>query len=132
DLAGAAGVPYRVGREGREEFGESFAGIHYMDWKTGRQIMTADTGEPSPAIQAFCARSIFTDDPQKRVPIEKPSTYEQHLPDLLPLLDDIASGRARLWPGTPLPGRKYQMNGDIEALTSLNCPGVSWTWPEAN
>ena len=23
------------------------------------------------------------------------------------------------------------MNGSIEALTSLNCPGVSWTWPEA-
>ena len=49
DLAGAAGVPSRVGREGREEFGEPFAGIHYMDWKTGKQIQTADTGEPSPA-----------------------------------------------------------------------------------
>jgi hypothetical protein len=23
------------------------------------------------------------------------------------------------------------MNGNIEAATSLNCPGVSWTWPEA-
>jgi hypothetical protein len=23
------------------------------------------------------------------------------------------------------------MNGSIEALTSLNCPGVSWAWPEA-
>jgi hypothetical protein len=132
DLAGAAGVPYRVGREGRDEFGESFAGIHYMDWKAGKQIQTADTGEPSPAIQAFCARSIFTDDPEKRVPIEKPATYEQHLPDFLPLLGDIATGRWRQGPGHPLPRRKYQMNGDIEALTSLNCPGVSWTWPEAN
>jgi hypothetical protein len=24
------------------------------------------------------------------------------------------------------------MNGEIEGLTSLNCPGVSWSWPEAN
>ena len=63
DLAAAAGVPYRVGREGRDEFGESLAGIHYMNWKTGQQILTPDTGEPSLAIQAFCARSIFTDDP---------------------------------------------------------------------
>lgn len=132
DLAAAANVPYRVGREGRDEFGESLAGIHYMDWKTGKQIQTADTGEPSPAIQAFCARSIFTDDPDKRVPIEKPATYEMHLPDFLPLLDDFAAGRAKVGPGQPLPNRKWQMNGNIEALTSLNCPGVSWTWPEAS
>jgi len=87
--------------------------------------------EPSPAIQAYCARSIFTDDPGKKIPVEKPATYEQHLPDFLPLLEDFASGRQKgIW-GTPLPRRKIQVNGDIEALTSLNCPGVSWTWPEA-
>jgi hypothetical protein len=132
DLAGAAKVPYRVGREGRQEYGEPFAGIHYMNWRTGRQIPTPDTGEPSPAIQAFCARSIFTDDPEQRIPIEKPATYEEHLQDYLPLLDDFASGRVKSWSwGTPLPRRKYQMNGDIEALTSLNCPGVNWAWPEA-
>src|SRR4030095_1890600 len=106
--------------------------IHYMHGKTGNQILTPDTGEASPAIQAFCARSIFTDDPEKKIPIEKPVTYEQHLPDFLPLLDEFASGRQKgIW-GTPLPRRKIQVNGDIEALTSLNCPGVSWTWPEAN
>lgn len=132
DLAAAAKVPYRVGREGRDEFGESFAGIHYMNWKEGRQIATPDTGEPSPAIQAFCARSIFTTDPEKLVPFEKPATYEQHLPDLLPLLEDFASERIkRVGLGTALPGRKFQANGSIEGMTSLNCPGVSWAWPEA-
>lgn len=132
DLAAMAGVPFRVGRESKAEFGESKAGIHYMNWKKGEQILTPDTGEASPAIQAFCARSIFTTDPDKRVPLEMPATYEQHLPDLLPLLDDFASKRIRGRSlGTPLPGRKFQLNGSIEALTSLNCPGVSWTWPEA-
>ena len=104
DLAARADVPYRVGREGRDEYGESKAGIHYMNWRTGRQILTADTGEPSIAIQAFCARSIFTDDPAHRIPIEKPATYEQHLPDFLPLIDDFKSGRVRRWgcdPGWP-------------------------------
>jgi len=72
DLAAAAKVPYRVGREGRDEFGESLAGVHYMNWKTGKQIVTADSGEPSPAIQAFCARSIFTDDPDKLVRSRSP------------------------------------------------------------
>jgi hypothetical protein len=132
DLAGAAKVPYRVGREGRDEYGEPSAGIHYMNWRTGAKIPTPDTGEPSLAIQAFCARSIFTDDPGERVVITKPATYEQHLQDFIPLLDDFASGRVKTWGwGTPLPRRKYQMNGDIEALTSLNCPGVNWTWPQA-
>jgi len=125
-------VPYRVGREGRDEHGESLAGIHYMDWKQGRQIQTPDTGEPSAAIQAFCARSIFTSDPAKLVPFEKPDTYEQHLPDLLPLLDDFATRRVtQRGLGTPLPRQKFQLNGSIDQLTSLNCPGVSWSWPEA-
>ena len=132
DLAAAANVPYRVGREGIEEHEESRAGIHYMNWKTGEQILTPDTGEPSPAIQAYCARSIFTTDPNKIVPIEKPATYEQHLQDFLPLLDDFATGRIqRLGLGTPLPNKKYQLNGSIDRLTSLNCPGISWSWPEA-
>jgi hypothetical protein len=133
DLAARADVPYRVGREGRDEYGESKAGIHYMNWRTGEQIMTADTGEPSIAIQAFCARSIFTDDPEHRVPIEKPATYDEHLPDYLPLIDDFKSGRLRGWGwGTRLPRRKYQMNGNIAGLTSLNCPGVNWGYPEAD
>ncbi|MHB8902981.1 MAG: FAD-dependent oxidoreductase [Thermoguttaceae bacterium] len=133
DLAATAKVPYRVGREGRQEYGESKAGIHYMDWKKGQQILTADTGEPSIAIQAFCARSIFTDDPEHRVPIDKPETYEEHLPDYLPLLDDFKTGRKRSFGyGTPMPRRKYQMNGSITDLTSLNCPGVNWGYPEAD
>lgn len=133
DLAARAKVPYRVGREGRDEYGESKAGIHYMNWRTGQQIQTADTGEPSIAIQAFCTRSIFTDDPAHRIPIEKPATYDEHLQDYLPLIDDFKSGRRRGWGwGTPLPHRKYQMNGDIEGLTSLNCPGANWGYPEAD
>lgn len=132
DLAAAAKVPYRVGREARDEFDEPLAGIQYMNFRTGKQIVTRDTGEASPAIQAFCARCIFTDDEAQRVPIEKPASYDQHLPDYLPLLDDFKSGRITRWgSGAKLPGRKVEANGHIEWLTSLNCPGISWTWPEA-
>jgi ribulose 1,5-bisphosphate synthetase/thiazole synthase len=132
DLAAAAKVPYRIGREGRDEHGESLAGIHYMNWRSGKQIATPDTGEPSPAIQSYCARSIFTDDEKKRLPIEKPATYEEHLGDYLPLLDDFREGRVKRWSGgATLPGRKFEMNGMIEWRTSFNCPGVSWNWPDA-
>ena len=133
DLAANADVPYRVGREGRDEYGESKAGIHYMNWRTGEQILTADTGEPSLGIQAFCARSIFTTDPEHRIPIERPETYEQHLPDYLPLIEDYKTGRKRSYGyGTRMPRSKYQMNGSITGLTSLNCPGINWGYPEAD
>lgn len=133
DLAAAAKVPYRVGREAKAEHGESLAGIHYMNFRTGQQILTPDSGEASPAIQAFCARSIFTDDANKRVPIEKPATYDQHFQDYLPLIEDFNSGRIKRWVGgTTMPGRKFEMNGHIEWHTSFNCPGISWTWPEAD
>ena len=91
DLAAAAKVPYRVGRESKAGHCEPFAGIHHMNWRTGQQIMTPDTGEASPAIQAFCARSIFTDDPAQRVSIDKPASYAEHLPDYLPLIEDFAA-----------------------------------------
>ncbi len=133
DLAAKANVDYRVGREGRDEYGESKAGIHYMNWRTGQQIMTPDTGEPSIAIQAFCTRSIFTDDPKHRAAIDKPESYDEHLMDLLPLREDFHSGRLKTWGrGTTLPRSKYQMNGSIVGLTSTNCPGVNWGYPEAD
>lgn len=59
DLAATAKVPYRVGRESKAEYGEPFAGIHYMNWRTGKQVITPDTWEASPAIQAFLREIDF-------------------------------------------------------------------------
>lgn len=132
DLAACAKVPYRVSREGCDEYGESLAGIHYMNTHTGKRILTPDSGESSPAIQAYCARAVFTDDPKHLVPIEKPDTYEQHLEDYLPLLLDFKQRRVTSWGlGARLARHKYEQNGRIDALTSINCPGISWAWPEA-
>ncbi|MGC3972236.1 MAG: FAD-dependent oxidoreductase [Pirellulales bacterium] len=67
------------------------------------------------------------------MPIEKPATYDLHEVDYLPLLGDFASGRQKSWSrGTALPNRKFQQNGGIDRATSLNLPGVSWAWPEAD
>lgn len=135
DLAAAAGASYRVGREAAAEHGESLAGIRYVDWRRGCELAVAESGDASPAIQAFCARCILTDDPDHLVPIARPASYERHLPDYLPLLDDAASGRVTrlgaIMGCCRLPNRKLEINGHIEALTSLNCPGVSWEYPEA-
>ena len=48
DFAAAAGVAYRVGREGRGQYDERYAGVIYHDWRYHRQeILTQSTGEPS-------------------------------------------------------------------------------------
>lgn len=135
DLAAAAKVPYRVGRESRGEHGEPLAGIHYMDWRTQREIKTAESGEASVAIQSYCARCIVTSDPKHRLPIDRPPSYEEHLPNYLPLIEDYRKGRLTtihptFW-GCPMPRRKMEINGNIESWTSINCPGVSWAYPEA-
>lgn len=132
DLAAAAGVPYRVGRESREAHGEPLAGIVYQDWRNQTFIPTADSGEASPAIQAFCARSILTDDPERRVGIERPAAYEAHRVELERMLEDFPGQNPAEWgPGTPLPRRKFELNGSIIHRTSINLPGTNYGWPEA-
>ncbi len=133
DLAAEAKVPYRVGRESAAEFNEPLAGIRYVNFHTGEVVPTADTGDASPYIQAYCARCVFTTDPAKLVPFTKPDTYEQHLPDLLPLIEDFNSNRIHNRNlGSALHRSKWELNGSIDQLTSLDCPGMNFDWPEAD
>ena len=132
DLAAAAGVPFRVGREPEDEFGESLAGIRYIDWRTGKELRVPETGSASRGIQAYCARCIFTTDTKNLVPIRKPANYDQHLMDLMPLGMDFATGRLQMRTyGKEMANYKWELNGSINQPTSLNCPGVNWEWPEA-
>jgi len=135
DLAAKSGVPYRVGREGREEYGEEFAGVIYQDWKTGERLPQS-TGEPHPGIQAYCMRMSLTDDRSRWLPIPRPEHYEEHVPDYLPILDDIERGWVRgfghVVTGSRIPNHKRDANGHIEALTSFNGPGRNWEYSDAD
>lgn len=137
DLAAMAGVGYRVGREGRDEFGEKYAGVIYYDWRAHRQaIHPASTGEASENIQANCFRVTLTDDPATRIPFERPESYNDFLPLYRTLATDCANGRVRflsevLWLNR-LANRKYCVNGHIEALTSLDLAAYSPIWPVAS
>jgi hypothetical protein len=133
DFAAAAGVACRVGREGRREYDEQFAGVIYYDWRHHRrEILPQSTGEPSPFIQANCFRLTVSGDPSKRLPIPKPDGYAELRAYYRDLLDDFASGRARflrdiLWL-TPLANEKYCINGHVEALTSMDLAEHSAEW----
>lgn len=101
DLAAVAKVPYRVGRESREEFGEPHAGVIFMTpsktaptpelarvaelhhrlklrkfdgFQTIR--MPESTGEGDGHVQAFNYRTTLSSDPENRLPVEKPANYD--------------------------------------------------------
>lgn len=95
DLMAAAGVPYRLGREGQDEFDESLAGVALnADEFSGispyrvaddpgsgllpiieSTIERSDIGSPSPDIQAYCFRLCMSDDPMNQVPFSQPKGY---------------------------------------------------------
>jgi hypothetical protein len=137
DLAAAAGVPCRVGREGRGEYGERFAGVIYYDWRAHRQqILPESTGEPSDLPQAYCFRVTLSDDPARRIPFPRPQSYADFRTAYCRgLLSDLETGRVRflreiLWL-IPHANRKHNLNGHIEALTSTNLAEVNRDWSAA-
>lgn len=142
DLAALAKVPYRVGRESREEFGEPHAGVIFMkpvslapDAESaalterhdalnlrrfsGWQIMLPQsTGAADGAVQACNYRTPLVTDPANRVPIQKPANYD---PYYLKTLE--------VYSGVPfIPNGKFGWNRP--QLIGLQTPYVEADWPE--
>lgn len=90
DLIAAAGVPYSLGREGKQEYDEPYAGQVYKLWLGGRQE-EGSTNLADNAVQAYNYRLCLTTDTANRLPIPKPADY--HREEYLSLVEDVLSGR---------------------------------------
>lgn len=152
DLLAAAGAPFRVGREPRDEFREPHAGkiftryeegpsgpaypyeavhgfinLKPFDLCTGR-IFPGSTGEGDRAIQAYNFRLALTRDPVNRVPIPKPVRYRRE--DFLGLLQDERESL-----GTPYPVKSKWLLDDIRAFKFRNhrtIPNGKVSWNHGN
>ena len=133
DLAAASGVPYHVGREGADEFGEPFAGRLYKHWAGPKSDNSTGLGDN--AVQAYNYRMPLTNLPENRVPFTRPANYNRN--EYLSLIDDVITGRhtgvemiyvtdedrleneSRIEEGLPpyIPGGYDQLNG-IGRLTN--------------
>ncbi|HYF33962.1 MAG TPA: FAD-dependent oxidoreductase [Prosthecobacter sp.] len=122
DLMAKAGVKYRVGREGRNEYGESLA-------------PEAADGQ----LQAYNFRFCATDDPANRVPMAAPPGYDRaEFVAVLPILARGGIDRVFGYPSrcivkaqTPaLPNNKYDINDVSRGLVRLSMPGHNLGWPE--
>ena len=124
DLMAAAGVPYRVGREGRSDYGESLA------------PESADG-----AVQGYNFRLIVTRDQDNRVPPERPPGYrrEDYLA-VLPLLaeEKIATVFCDQQGGIykahlpALPNAKHDVNDVSRGLVRLSLPDANDAWPDGD
>ena len=88
DLGAAAGVPYRVGREGKDEFNEPGAGRVYKYW--GGPEGEGSTFQGDNAVQAYNYRLCLTNDPNNRVLFKKPENYNRE--EYASIVEDVYSG----------------------------------------
>ena len=132
DLAALAGVPYRVGREDRNEYGEPHAGrifsrriiapggkgTYPQETRVGalnlrpfqavtQEIYAGSTGEGDDKVQAYHYRLCLTNQPNNRRAIEKPANYNR---DLIASLYDPYRTLARGKPNSPNQKRFWFQN----------------------
>jgi hypothetical protein len=145
DLMAAAGVSWTIGREGRDEYGESLAGKQYPKAKmpiSGLDdevqllplVTTSDAGpeaEGDKNVMTYSFRMCLTDNPENRVPWPQPDSYD-------PARFEVV--RRHLKKGGSgvgfdlyaLPGGKFDGNNSIGGQFSLGFVAACNGWSEAN
>ncbi|MCY3796784.1 MAG: FAD-dependent oxidoreductase [Chloroflexi bacterium] len=142
DLAAAAGAPYMLGREGKDEYGEPCAGKFYQRWDAPVDEYYS-TGQADNAIQSYNYRLPLTTVESNMTPIEKPATYNRD--EYLSLIDDVRLNRFA-GPPKPLefdgigaitnmarvPNGKVDGNNQHAAFISTDLPEENWPYPTAS
>ena len=150
DLLAAAGVKYHVGREGREVYGESLAGVQafsrahqfyvpvngYDALKNPLPLIYAgEPGKPGQGdkkVQAYNYRLCLTDRADNRVPFSKPEGYD---PARFELLARYLKARPEVKFGqlcnpVRLPNDKTDTNNN--GPISTDHIGANWDYPEGD
>ena len=148
DLMAAAGVSYTVGRESRDTYNESMAGVRYMDEKikvspydaNGKLLPGIMPGRPpeefsaSPVPLCYNVRLNLSLDPANQVPIKKPERYDARQYELL--VGSFQSGEVidikQILALYPLPDDKRECNNRQYSIVSLSMPGEQTPWAEAS
>jgi hypothetical protein len=144
DLMAAAGVDWTIGREGRAEFGESYAGKQYPKAKMkisgfdeeGNLLPLVTTSDAGPDeagdknLMTYSFRLCLTKDPAKLVPMPKPAHYD---PARFELARRALKAGARVgFDLYPLPGNKLDGNNSIGGQISFGLIGAGNNWHNAD
>ena len=145
DLMAAAGVDWTIGREGRAEFGESYAGKQYPKKKmdisgfddAGKLLPLVTTSDAGPDeagdknIMTYSFRLCLTRDPARMVSMPAPTNYNPARFELARRALKVGA-RGVGFDLYPLPGGKLDGNNSIHGQVSLGLVGGCNTWHSAD
>lgn len=153
DLMARSGVSYTVGREGRDEFGESLAGRRevgpfdsggivtpvpaYNDQSKLLPLMTeADSGVPGRGdrkVQAYNLRVCMTNHEDNQVQFTMPPGYDPHRYILAALIWQgmYQQGMKPHSPQSVVPNGKFDFNTGRGGV-GPNFVGANWAYPDAD
>ncbi len=123
DLAAAAKIPYRVGREGKDEFNEPGAGRIYKYWRGEEGEGTTYLGDN--AVQAYNYRLCLTNDQKNKVEIKKPANYNRN--EYVSLIEDVWTGKnANILFKNVTPEMMEKNRQLLKSGQRTQTPGDSW------
>lgn len=123
DLGAAAGIPFRVGRESRSEFGEPGAGRVYKYW--GGKEGSGSTFDADNAVQSYNYRLCLTNNPDNRMEIPKPANYNRR--EYVSMIEDVWTGNHTQWQMEFVtPEMKEANRKHIKAGNPTRIPGDVW------
>lgn len=152
DLMAAAGVSYTVGREPNSQYDETLSGVQtakaiYHQFVAGVDpyVVAGDPksgllpfldpdgpgeeGMGDKRVQAYCFRMCLTDEPENRIPFEKPEGYQEIWYELL--LRNFEAGEKTIpWINSSMPNRKTDTNNRLGFSTDFI--GQNYDYPEAS
>lgn len=141
----AAGVDWTIGREGREEYGESLAGKQYPKKRMDINgfddegellpLLTTDDAGPEEAgdknVMTYSFRLCLTEVPDNRVPMPEPVNYDPAVFEILRRA--LTTGEKRVgFDLYPLPGNKLDGNNSIGGQFSMGLIGGGNEWHSAD
>lgn len=138
DLFAAAGAPFRMGREGREETGEEMAGCLYQGWR--EPMHPASTFAGDHRVQAYNYRLCLTERADNQRAFVRPESFVRE--EYVSLIEDVRTGRwagkigpelhlegiGRLTNMVILPNGKTDANNQHLAFISTDLPEENQGW----
>jgi hypothetical protein len=145
DLMAAAGVGWKIGREGRAEFGESLAGKQFPKQRMhvsglddqGRHLPLITATQAGPVeegdrnVMVYSFRLCVTKDPANRVPFPEPLHYDPMRFEVVRRYFENEKRPVLPWDLYPLPGGKFDANNGIGKQFSMGLVGAGNGWCEA-
>jgi len=146
DLMAKAGVSYVVGREGRKQYGESYAGKQFpkvpvkaspydAQGKLLPLMTTKDAGDAEAGdkgVMTYSYRLCITTNEANKVAFRKPANYDPARYELVRRFANATHAKKPFFDFYILPGGKWDGNNSIGGQISLGLVGENWGWPESS